>query len=135
MTTGLNIRNFKRLRRYIAEKVPPRLIYMDWWTAQRLANGQISWGSFKWNCNTAACIFGHCAIGFSKKKNLQPDEVTDFAQEFLGTGPTGALRYKLTSWPHWPDELKRQYETGTPRQKKAAVLARLDRVIERGDLL
>lgn len=133
----LNIKNFKRLRRYIAEKVPPRLIYMDWWLSQ---NGKDIGIDFQHSaplvpsavCNTAGCIYGHCAVRFSKRKTLSEQNIVDFAVEFLGVPKYSAILTAVSSWP--TAKLRDAYDNGTARQKKAAVLARLDRVIERGDL-
>ncbi len=125
---GLIIAGFKRLRKHIAENVPPREIYMDWYFGTKIA-GAVEDVDVYAGCGSVACLIGHNAVAFGCAEDQTVTACQYFADKTLGTSDS-----KLVGMHAWPPKLRQQYYDGNARQKKAAVLARLDRIIERGDL-
>jgi hypothetical protein len=131
MNQKLNIRNFKRLRNYIAKHVTPGEVYMDWYFAVKTRN---IFEEFSVGCDTPGCIYGHCAAHFKNNKSgrYTAQSIVNFCNKFLGIDPLYARRLMCIAC--WPEELQNDYRFGMAIEKKNAVLERLDRVIERGDL-
>jgi hypothetical protein len=123
----VNVRAFKKLRKYIAENVPPSQIYMeDWFKA-------MGYDLPTPDCGTAGCIFGHGVFALLPKRE-RPAYTFEAVRSVgykLGFGfeAGNATPPQLCNLRHWPYELYLRYRNGTPRQKKNAVLAILDRVI------
>lgn len=135
-----SINRFIKLRDFIQKSVPPRRIFMDWYLADRGKDGKYEWSPEKVGCNTAGCIYGWAYMAFCKKKikSGNTEAVVEFASKFLGLDggfyPERGAQAQLINQANWPDELLKMYNGGNAKQKKAAVIARLNRVIERGDL-